>query len=97
MKNDRGEEVRSEDILIVEAEIVPDGLGGWFIEATNKETGEKRVCKSIEEYSAFLNEAVYSTQKENFQAVWLESPKATPAMIAEVRKELMEYYKQMES
>ncbi len=96
MKNNRGEEVNSEDILVVTAEIKPNGIGGWFIEAINTETGEKRVCKTIEEYSAFLNEAVYTTQKDNFQAVWLESPEATPAMIADVRKKLMDFYNQIE-
>ena len=87
----------SENVLIVEAEIVPDGLGGWMIKAVNKESGEERFCKTIEEYSAFMNEAVYSTEKEHFQAVWLESPKATPKMIADVRKKLMDYYNQMEN
>jgi hypothetical protein len=43
-----------------------------------------------------LNEAVYSTEKNNFQAVWLESPEATPAMIADVRKKLMDFYERME-
>ena len=96
MKNDRNEEVQSDDILIVEAEIVPNGLGGWMIRCVNKETNEERYCKSIEEYSAFLNEAVYTTQKDNFQAVWLESPKATPQMIADVRAKLMKFYEGME-
>ena len=87
----------SNDILIVEAEILPDGLGGWVIKAVNKETNEERFCKNIEEYSAFLNESVYTTDKENFQAVWLESPKATPEMIADVREKLMKFYDQMEN
>lgn len=88
---------QQDDILVVEAEILPNGLGGWIIKAVNKETGEERMCETIEEYSAFLNESVYTTQKENFQAVWLESPKATPKMIADVRKKLMDYYNQMEN
>ncbi len=87
----------NEDILIVEAEIVPDKMGGWLIRCVNKETGEERYCKNIEEYSAFLNESVYTTTKENFQAVWLESPQATPAMIADVRKKLMEFHNQTEN
>ncbi len=91
------EQIPQEDILIVEAEIVPDGIGGWMLRCVNTETGEERYCKSIEEYSAFLNEAVYSTQKENFQAVWLESPQATPKMIADVRAKLMAYYNEMEN
>lgn len=95
MKNNLNEEVRPEDILIVEAEIVPDGLGGWMIRCRNTENGEERYCKSIEEYSDFLNECVYATKKSNFQAVWLESPKATPAMIADVRAKLMEFYEKM--
>ncbi|BCD68019.1 hypothetical protein [Nitratiruptor sp. YY09-18] len=89
-------EIPQEDILIVEAEIVPDGLGGWMIRCLNTETNEERYCKTIEEYSAFLNEAVYTTQKDHFKAVWLESPKATPKMIGEVRAKLMEYYNQIE-
>jgi hypothetical protein len=88
---------QDENVLIVTAEIKPNGMGGWFIEAVNTETGEKRVCNTIEEYSAFLNESVYTTAKDNFQAVWLESPMATPKMIAEVRKELMEFHNQMEN
>ncbi len=84
------------DILIVEAEIVPNGLGGWMIKARNTETGEERYCKSIEEYSAFLNECAYTTDKDNFQAIWLESPQATPAMIADVRQKLMAYYDSLE-
>jgi len=96
VRNNRGEEVESQDILIVTAEIKPNGMGGWFIEAVNTETGEKRVCKTIEEYNAFMNEALYTTEKGNFQAVWLESPEATPAMIADVRKRLMEFYNQLE-
>jgi len=87
--------MEKENILIIEAEILPNGLGGWVIRAVNKETNEERFCESIEEYSAFLNESVYSTQKENFQAVWLESPKATPEMIADVRHKLMKFYDQM--
>ncbi|BCD60477.1 MULTISPECIES: hypothetical protein [unclassified Nitratiruptor] len=89
------ENVNPEDVLIVEAEIVPDGMGGWMIRCLNTETNEERYCKTIEEYSAFLNECVYTTSKENFQAVWLESPKATPKMIADVRKKLMDFYNQM--
>ncbi|MRI83233.1 MAG: hypothetical protein C6I00_02325 [Nitratiruptor sp.] len=96
MRNDRGEEVAPEDLLVVTAQIKPNGMGGWFIEAVNTETGEKRICKSIEEYNAFMNEAVYSTSKNNFQAVWLESPEATLAMIADVRKKLFEFYQQLE-
>jgi len=88
--------IPQEDILIVEAEIVPNGLGGWMIRCRNTESGEERYCKSIEEYSAFLNEAVYATDKEHFQAVWLESPQATPQMIADVRAKLMAYYNEME-
>ncbi|BCD62155.1 hypothetical protein NitYY0826_C1026 [Nitratiruptor sp. YY08-26] len=88
--------IPKEDILIVEAEIVPNGLGGWMIRCVNTETGEERYCKTIEEYSAFLNECVYTTSKENFQAVWLESPQATPQMIADVRAKLMAYYNQIE-
>ncbi|BAF69915.1 hypothetical protein [Nitratiruptor sp. SB155-2] len=91
------ENVNPEDVLIVEAEIVPDGMGGWMIRCLNTETNEERYCKTIEEYSAFLNECVYTTSKENFQAIWLESPKATPAMIADVRKKLMDFYKEMEN
>lgn len=88
--------MENENILIVEAEILPNGLGGWVIKAVNKESGEERFCKSIEEYSAFLNESVYKSEKENFQAIWLESPKATPEMIADVREKLMKFYDQME-
>ncbi len=96
MKNNLNEEVRPEDVLIVEAEILPDGLGGWVLRCHNTETGEERMCKSIEEYSDFLNACVYTTNKSNFQAVWLESPKATPAMIADVRAQLMAFYEKME-
>jgi len=88
--------MENENILIVEAEILPNGLGGWVIKAVNKESGEERFCKSIEEYSTFLNESVYKSDKENFQAIWLESPKATPEMIADVREKLMKFYDQME-
>ena len=84
-----------DNILIVEAEILPDGLGGWVIKAVNKETNEERFCKTIEEYSAFLNECVYTTQKDNFQAIWLESPKATPEIIADVREKLMKFYNEI--
>ena len=89
--------IDKQNILIIEAEILPDGLGGWVIKATNKETNEERICKNIEEYSAFLNESVYTTQKDNFQAIWNESPKATPEMIADVREKLMKFYDQMEN
>ncbi|NPA04340.1 MAG: hypothetical protein GXO61_05690 [Epsilonproteobacteria bacterium] len=85
-----------ENVLIVEAEIIPNGKGGWAIRCKNTETGEVEICNSIQEYSAFLNKSIYSTSKENFQAVWLESPQATPAMIADVREKLMNFYKQLE-
>ncbi len=91
------EEIKKDDILIVETEIVPNGMGGWMLRCVNTETGEERVCNSIEEYSAFLNECVYTTNKENFQAVWLESPQATPQMIADVRAKLMAYYNETEN
>lgn len=87
--------MEKEDVLVVEAEILPDGLGSWVIKAINKETGEERFCKTIEDYNAFLNECVYSTQKDNFQAVWNESPKATLEMIADVRQKLMKFYDQI--
>ncbi len=86
----------NEDVLIVEAEILPNGVGGWVIKAVNTETNEERYCETIEEYNAFLNEAVYSTAKESFQAVWNESPRATPEMIADVRSKLMKFYNEME-
>ncbi|WP_281951045.1 hypothetical protein [Nitrosophilus kaiyonis] len=89
--------MQDNDILIVEAEILPNGVGGWVIKAVNKETNEERFCNTIEEYSAFLNESVYTTQKDNFQAIWLESPKATPEMIADVREKLMKFYNEMEN
>ena len=89
--------MENENVLIVEAEILPNGLGGWVIKAVNTENGEERFCKSIEEYSQFLDESVYKSDKENFQAIWLESPKATPEMIADVREKLMKFYNQMNS
>ena len=85
-----------ENILIIEAEIVPDGLGGWMIRAKNLETDEEYYCKSIEEFSAFMTDSANTTRKDNFQVVWLESPKATPAMIADVRKKLFEYNEKIE-
>ena len=88
--------MENESVLIVEAEILPNGLGGWVIKVVNKETNEERFCESIEEYSAFLNECVYSTEKDNFQAIWLESPQATPEMIADVRHKLMKFYDTIE-
>ncbi len=84
------------NILIVETEIVPNGMGGWMLRCRNTETGEERYCKSIEEYSAFMNECTYTTDKDEFQVLWLESPKATPAMIADVRAKLMDYYDKLE-
>ena len=80
-----------DDVLIVEAEILPDGIGGWVIKATNKESGEERYCKTIKEYSDFLNESVLNSKKSHFQAVWNESLKATPQMIADVREKLMKF------
>jgi len=90
--------IPNEDILIVQAEIIPNpkNKDTWAIKCTNTETQEVAICNSIQEYSAFLNQAVYTTSKNNFQAVWLESPQATPQMIAEVRKELFDFYNQME-
>jgi hypothetical protein len=81
-----------DNVLVVEATIESDGLGGWVIKAQNKETNEIKYCKSIEEYNAFLNECTFATQKDEFQAIWNESPNATPEMIADVRAKLMSFF-----
>ncbi len=88
--------MQEQDILIVETEIIPNGMGGWLLRCHNTETGEERICKSIEEYNAYLNECAFNTAKSDFKVEWLESPKATPAMIADVRKQLMDHYKKLE-
>ncbi|WP_200763922.1 hypothetical protein [Nitrosophilus alvini] len=86
-----------EDILVVTASIEPNGLGGWYIKAVNTETDEVRNCNTIQEYSDFLTESVYQTEKENFKAVWLESPNATKEMIEDVRYKLVKFHEDMES
>ena len=79
-----------ENILEVTAEILPNGLGGWYIKATYVDTGESMDCQNVEEYSLFIQNASKMDPEKEFKATWLPSEKATREHIEEVRKEMLE-------
>ncbi len=84
-----------ENVLEVLASIESADDDTWYIKVMNRDTKEIAICKSIEEYSNFLNNAANSSNKEHFKATWLPS-KAKPEHINEVREELFKFYEKFE-
>ena len=67
----------------------------WQIKVMNMDTKEVAICKSIPEYSAFLQTAVNNSPKESFKATWFPS-RAKDEHILEVKEELLKYQKELE-
>lgn len=82
-----------ENTMEITAEILPNGLGGWYIEAVNTENGMKVSCQNFREYSMFMQDANAENPEKEFKVTWLPSEKATKEQIEEVRQEMLELEK----
>ncbi len=85
-----------EDTLEVVAAIESVDDDTWQIKVMNMDTREVAICKNIREYSAFLQNAVNNSDKENFKATWFPSH-AKEEHILEVRDELLKHQEEIES
>ncbi len=85
-----------EDTLEVVAAIESVDDKTWQIKVMNMDTREVAICKDVKEYSAFLQNAVNNSDKENFKATWFPSH-AKEEHILEVRDELLKHQEEIES
>jgi hypothetical protein len=95
MENDN--DAFDNDVLEITASIEPNGIGGWYIKATNLETGVSADCQSVEAYANFMQESVNLSACSGFKAIWLPSPNAKPEHIQEVRSQLLAHQEMLEN